>query len=77
VDTHGIQTTALNYPGISRTIVFDSVDAFYRKFYFRPRKMFGLFGGMLRDPPLLRRRLREGVEFFSFLRKRKTSHPAN
>jgi hopanoid biosynthesis associated radical SAM protein HpnJ len=77
VDTHGIQTTALNYPGISQTIVFDSVDAFYRKFYFRPRKMFCLFGGMLRDPPLMKRRLREGVEFFTFLRKRKTSQPAN
>jgi hopanoid biosynthesis associated radical SAM protein HpnJ len=40
VDTHGIQTTALNYPGISQTIVFDSVDAFYRKLYFLPRKLF-------------------------------------
>jgi hopanoid biosynthesis associated radical SAM protein HpnJ len=76
IDTHGIQTTALNYPGISQTIVFDSVDAFYRKFYFRPRKMFYLFGGMLRDPALMKRRLREGVEFFTFLRKRKASHPA-
>jgi hopanoid biosynthesis associated radical SAM protein HpnJ len=76
VDDHGIQTTALNYPGISQTVVFDSVDAFYRKFYFRPRKMFRLFGGMLRDPLLMKRRMREGVEFFTFLRNRK-SHPAS
>jgi hopanoid biosynthesis associated radical SAM protein HpnJ len=73
VDTHGIQNTALNYPGISQTLIFNSVDEFYRKFYFRPRKMISLFGGMLRDPQVMKRRLREGVEFFNFLRERKTS----
>jgi hopanoid biosynthesis associated radical SAM protein HpnJ len=73
VDSHGIQTAALNYPNISRTLIFNSVDEFYRKFYFRPRKMFSLFGGMLRDPHVMKRRLREGVEFFNFLRERKTT----
>jgi hypothetical protein len=29
--------------------------------------MFSLAGGMLRDGEVMRRRLREGVEFFSFL----------
>ncbi len=71
VDTHGIQTAALNYPGISSTLIFNSLDEFYRKFYFRPRKMFSLFGGMLRDPQVMKRRLREGAEFFTFLRERK------
>jgi hopanoid biosynthesis associated radical SAM protein HpnJ len=73
VDTHGIQTAALNYPGINRTLIFDSLDDFYKKFYFRPRKMFSLFGGMLRDPQVMKRRLREGAEFFTFLRERKTT----
>jgi hopanoid biosynthesis associated radical SAM protein HpnJ len=73
VDTHGIQTAALNYPDISSTVIFDSLDAFYRRFYFRPRKMFSLFGGMLRDPHLMKRRLREGGEFFKFLRERKAT----
>ncbi|MBV8638529.1 MAG: hopanoid biosynthesis associated radical SAM protein HpnJ [Candidatus Eremiobacteraeota bacterium] len=73
VDTHGIQTAALNYPGISKTLIFNSLDEFYKKFYFRPRKMFTLFGGMLRDPEVMKRRLREGVEFFAFLRERKTT----
>jgi hopanoid biosynthesis associated radical SAM protein HpnJ len=76
VDTHGIQTVALNYPGLSKTLIFDSVDEFYRKFYFRPRKMISLFGGMLRDPQVMKRRLREGVEFFRFLRERKTTAQA-
>jgi hopanoid biosynthesis associated radical SAM protein HpnJ len=76
IDTHGIQTVALNYPGLSKTLIFESVDDFYKKFYFRPRKMISLFGWMLRDPQLMKRRLREGVEFFKFLRERKTTAQA-
>jgi radical SAM superfamily enzyme YgiQ (UPF0313 family) len=71
VDTNGIQTAAMNYPQLSSTIIFNSVEELYRKFYFRPRKMFSLFGGMLRDPEVMKRRLREGVEFFKFLHERK------
>src|ERR1700751_381966 len=67
VDTHGIQTAAMNYPGLQSTVIFNSVEEMYRKFYFRPRKMFSLFGGMLRDPEVMKRRLREGGEFFKFL----------
>ena len=75
VDAHGIQNAALEYPGISSTLIFTSLDEFYRKFYFRPRKMFSLFGGMLRDPHVMKRRLREGVEFFKFLHERQTNSP--
>ena len=32
--------------------------------------MFSLFGGMLRDPEVMKRRAREGVEFFKFLHER-------
>ena len=41
----------------SSTVIFSSVEELYRKFYFRPRKMFSLFGGMLRDPEVMKRRL--------------------
>jgi hopanoid biosynthesis associated radical SAM protein HpnJ len=71
VNTSGVQVAALNYNGLSSSVIFSSVEDFYRKFYFRPRKMFSLFGGMLRDPDVMKRRLREGVEFFRFLRERK------
>ncbi len=53
------------------TLIFNSVEEFYRKFYFRPRKMFSMVGGMLRSPEVMKRRLREGVEFFRFLHERK------
>jgi radical SAM superfamily enzyme YgiQ (UPF0313 family) len=71
VDTHGVQIAAMTYPTISSTLIFNSVEEFYRKFYFRPRKIFSLVGGMVRSPEVMRRRLREGVEFFRFLHERK------
>ncbi len=71
VDTHGVQHAALNYPGLTSTMMFASVDEFYRRFYFRPRKMLSLLGGMISDRQVMKRRMREGVEFFHFLRVRK------
>jgi hopanoid biosynthesis associated radical SAM protein HpnJ len=76
VDAHGVQVAALNYPGLSQTEIFASVEAFYRRFYFRPRKIVSMVGGMLRDPAVMRRRLREGVEFFRFMRERRTAGDA-
>src|SRR5262249_32489246 len=38
VDTSGVQQSALDYPHLPRTEIFHSVDSFYRRFYFRPRK---------------------------------------
>jgi hopanoid biosynthesis associated radical SAM protein HpnJ len=76
VDTHGVQHAALNYPGLASTMMFQGVDEFYRRFYFRPRKMFSLLGGMIGDRQVMKRRLREGVEFFHFLRERKREQAA-
>jgi hypothetical protein len=64
---------ALQYPGLAQSEIFDSVEAFYRRFYFRPRKIVAMMGGMLRDPAVMRRRLREGVGFFRFLRQRRVA----
>ena len=75
VNRDGVQVAALDYPGLMQTEIFDSVEAFYRRFYFRPRKVVAMVGGMLRDPAVMRRRLREGVEFFRFLRARRPSPP--
>ncbi|HAM02674.1 MAG TPA: hopanoid biosynthesis associated radical SAM protein HpnJ [Acidimicrobiaceae bacterium] len=72
VDEHGVQSSVLEYPELSRTEIFDSVDAFYRKFYFRAGKIAEMVSEMVRDRDMFTRRLREGVEFVSFLRKHKT-----
>jgi radical SAM superfamily enzyme YgiQ (UPF0313 family) len=71
VDRRGVQTAALDYPGLRQAEIFDSVEAFYRRFYFRPRKVVAMVGGMLWEPAGLRRRLREGAEFLRFLRQRR------
>ena len=73
VNRDGVQVAVLDYPGLAQSEIFDSVEAFYRRFYFRPRKIVGMVGGMLRDPAVMRRRFREGVEFFRFLRERRGS----
>ena len=46
------------------------MEDFYKKFYFRPSKIFEIVKEMLTSRDMLVRRLREGVEFFSFLRNR-------
>ncbi len=66
----GTQVAALNYPHLSHGEIFDSVEDFYKKFYFRPSKIASILAEMLTSPEMLKRRLRDGVEFFHFLRSR-------
>jgi hopanoid biosynthesis associated radical SAM protein HpnJ len=70
VDAHGVQIAPLAYPHLSHSEIFDSVETFYRRFYFRAPKIAAICGEMVRDRQMLVRRLREGVEFFGFLRER-------
>jgi hopanoid biosynthesis associated radical SAM protein HpnJ len=69
----GTQIAPLNYPHLSHTEIFASVEDFYKKFYFRPSKIASIVGEMIASPEMMKRRLREGVEFFHFLRQRKDS----
>jgi hopanoid biosynthesis associated radical SAM protein HpnJ len=71
VDGHGVQRAALSYPHLSGDEIFDSVETFYKRFYFRPRKIWSLAGEMVRDRRVMTRRLREGVEFTRFLARRR------
>jgi hopanoid biosynthesis associated radical SAM protein HpnJ len=70
VDEHGIQIAPLHYPHLSHQEIFDSVETFYRRFYFRAGKIASIVGEMVMSPEMMVRRLREGVEFFRFLRER-------
>ena len=71
VDEHGIQIAPLHYPHLSHEEIYASLETFYKRFYFRPRKIGAIVGEMVRDFDMMKRRLREGVEFFDFLRERK------
>ncbi len=73
IDEHGIQIAPLSYPDLSHTEIFDSVETFYKRFYFRAPKIASIVGEMARSPQMMVRRLREGVEFFHFLRERHTA----
>ena len=70
IDERGIQIAPLHYPHLSHTEIFDSVEAFYKRFYFRAPKIAAIVSEMVRSPQMMKRRLREGVEFFQFLRER-------
>jgi hopanoid biosynthesis associated radical SAM protein HpnJ len=71
VNDKGVQIAPLHYPHLSHDEIFHSVEDFYKKFYFRPRKIGAIVNEMVRDSDMMKRRLREGVEFFRFLRERK------
>jgi hopanoid biosynthesis associated radical SAM protein HpnJ len=73
VDGSGVQSSVLGYPHLGRTEIFDSVEAFYRRFYFRPRKIFAIGAEMARDGAVLRRRLGEGVDFLRFMARRRAA----
>jgi hopanoid biosynthesis associated radical SAM protein HpnJ len=71
VNEDGVQIAPLHYPHLSHTEMFDSVEEFYRRFYFRSGKIASIVGEMIRSPQMMQRRLREGIEFFHFLRERR------
>ncbi len=67
----GIQQAALQYPGLSKEEIFDSVERFYRRYYLRARPILRIVRTMLEDKTVMVRRLREGYEFFKFMSTRK------
>ncbi|EJW09359.1 Fe-S oxidoreductase [Rhodovulum sp. PH10] len=71
VSEHGVQAAAMSYPHLSHTEMFNSVEDFYRRFYLRAPKIASIVSEMITSPQMMKRRLREGVEFFRFLRERK------
>jgi hopanoid biosynthesis associated radical SAM protein HpnJ len=73
VDEKGVQIAPLHYPHLSHGEIFHSVEDFYRRFYFRAPKIASIVGEMVRSPEMMKRRLREGVEFFRFLKERKAA----
>ncbi|MBC8001026.1 MAG: hopanoid biosynthesis associated radical SAM protein HpnJ [Opitutaceae bacterium] len=68
----GLQQSTLEYPSASKDQIFEAVDRFYREYYLRPRPILRIIKTMLEDKDVCVRRLREGYEFFSSLRQRKS-----
>jgi radical SAM superfamily enzyme YgiQ (UPF0313 family) len=66
----GLQISSLEYPHLSHREIFASLEVFYKRFYFRPKKIAELVWEMVHSWEMTKRRLREGVEFFHFLKAR-------
>jgi hopanoid biosynthesis associated radical SAM protein HpnJ len=76
VDAGGTQVSALSYPHLHHTEIARTTEEFYRRFYFRPRKMFAMAKEMLGDWSVMKRRLAEGAEFLQYLSKRRQAERA-
>jgi hopanoid biosynthesis associated radical SAM protein HpnJ len=66
VASDGTQKCPIQYPGLSAEEILEARDRFYDKFIWRPRVILRFLNEMIRDKDMMRRRLREGREFFSF-----------
>jgi hopanoid biosynthesis associated radical SAM protein HpnJ len=72
VNAKGVQLAAISYPHLSKEEIFHSMELFYKDFYLRPSKIWEIVKEMLASWDVMKRRLREGVEFFRFLRAHQT-----
>jgi hopanoid biosynthesis associated radical SAM protein HpnJ len=71
VSSTGVQVSAIGYPHLSSEEIYNSVEQFYRRFYFRPTKIWEIVREMLVSWEMMKRRLQEVVQFFRFLRDHK------
>src|SRR5215813_1344712 len=72
VEGDGFQQSALEYPGLSKEEIFESVERFYHRYYLRPKPIFRIIKTMLEDKDICVRRLREGYEFFKSMAQRRS-----
>ena len=71
LDATGHQKCVINYPELSNQEIFDAVDLFYNKFYFRPRYIARSIYSMLIDSKMRKKLLREGAQYLSYMKRRK------
>jgi len=71
LDASGHQQCVINYPDLSGAEIFNSVDQFYNKFYFRPRYILRSIGRMLVDSSARKKLLKEGKQYLDYMKKRR------
>jgi hopanoid biosynthesis associated radical SAM protein HpnJ len=71
LDPSGHQRCVINYPGLSNQEIFDAVEQFYKKFYFRPRYIAKSVYSMMVDSAVRKKLLKEGAQYFDYMKKRK------
>jgi hopanoid biosynthesis associated radical SAM protein HpnJ len=73
LDDSGHQRCVVSYPNLSSTEIFNSVEDFYNKFYFRPKYIARSIGRMIIDGEERRKLLKAGKQYLEYMRKRKES----
>jgi radical SAM superfamily enzyme YgiQ (UPF0313 family) len=71
LDEAGYQKCTVQYPNLSADEIYQSVERFYRSFYFRPRYIFKSVRKMLTSAEECKRLLKEGRQFLSTMRQRR------
>jgi radical SAM superfamily enzyme YgiQ (UPF0313 family) len=56
----GVQVSALSYPHLSHEEIFEAVAEFYRRFYFRPRKLWEMTSEMFSSADMVQAPLSRG-----------------
>jgi radical SAM superfamily enzyme YgiQ (UPF0313 family) len=67
----GIQASTLRYPNLTPEEIEVAVERMYRRFYFRWKPILRILREMVTDRQMFVRRLREGQEFFAYLKERR------
>jgi hopanoid biosynthesis associated radical SAM protein HpnJ len=75
VDETGYQKCTVSYPEVSGEEIYESVERFYRSFYFRPHYIFKSLRKMASDAGERKRLWHEGMQFLETMRKRRGSRP--
>jgi hopanoid biosynthesis associated radical SAM protein HpnJ len=73
----GFQQSSLEYPGLTKDEIYESVERFYRSYYLRPKPILRIIRTMLEDKDVFTRRCREGYEFFSSMIQRRSTADAD
>jgi len=72
----GIQDAVISYDSLKADEIHAALERFYRAYYLRPKPILRIMNDMIRDWETMKRRLREGREFFAFMTKRTSQRAA-
>jgi radical SAM superfamily enzyme YgiQ (UPF0313 family) len=71
IDDTGHQMCVVSYPNLSSEEIFRAMAEFHRKFYFRPRYIARSVRKMIVDGEERRKLLKEGRQYFGYMRRRR------
>ena len=71
LDETGHQQCVINYPHLTNAEIFNSVEEFYNKFYFRPKYIARSVIKMITSSEERKKLLKEGKQYLDYMKKRK------